>query len=455
MSKKNKRLEKQFADYIHINELFDDTHTVLLAVSGGIDSMVMAYLFKKHAYRFAIAHCNFSLRGKEADRDEELVRETAALFKVPFYHITFDTLKYAKKHKISVQMAARELRYQWFEELYKEKKCDYIALAHHANDTTETFLINLIRGSGISGLHGIKAKKDIFVRPLLFALKQHILVYAEKYKIPFRDDQSNNEDKYIRNKIRHSIIPEMEHINPSVVPIIADTAKRLNETEDIFRFAIASLQKKLIRKKEGVLSIHINELKKSFKNNATLLFELLSPYAFNSSQVMDIMGSFQNTSGSIFLSPTHKILKDRNLLIIEPINEDVETPIMISETDSCIKTKDFELLIDTIETIKDINLKKTPAHKVFVDKDKLTFPLSLRNWETGDKFKPMGMKSFKKISDFFIDKKINCFQKQKIKLLLSDNKIVWVLGLRADDRFKIDDKSKHILRIQILPAPNK
>jgi len=299
-------------------------------------------------------------------------------------------------------------------------------------------------------LHGIKALNDVYIRPLLFASKEDIIDYATRCKIAYREDQSNTEDKYIRNKIRLKVFPILKQINPSVITTLCDISKRLIETEEIYRYALAILHKKLIKKKDDYFTINIPHLKLYFKSNSTLLYELLAPFSFNNSQINDIMASLSNISGGTFVSPTHVLLRDRDCLIIKPIDTHTEPHIIIDEKDTLIKAGRINLQFDTLK-MGALQLKETPPHIAYIDKDKLKYPLLLRSWEKGDRFKPLGMLGFKKLSDFFIDNKINLFGKQKIKLLISAGKIVWVVGLRADDRFKIDSKSKHILRIQILP----
>jgi len=438
-----------FKRFVEKNNLFDTSQKIILAVSGGVDSMVLAYLFHKAGFSFDMAHCNFSLRGKEADMDEALVRTTAEQYKVSFYCKKFNTKKFAKENKMSIQMAARELRYNWFNELHQNNLCDYIALAHHQNDIAETFLINLMRGTGISGLHGIRAKTSIFIRPLLFVDKKQIEAFAKINGIAFRNDKSNADDKYIRNKLRNKIIPLLETINPSAVSSLCDTAAHLSEVERLYRHHIEKQKNKILEKKGSLSVININQLKKT-EAQSTLLYEILSQYTFNTSQIRDILNAVDGISGKVFYSPTHKLLKDREALIIEELQQNENDTLLIGESNEYIKTDSIALYI--INFIKPDNFNPFTAsdNTVFLDFNKVKFPLTLRKWENGDYFIPLGMKKKKKISDFLIDNKINRFEKENVKILCADEKVVWIVGMRADERYKITPQTKRVLKIQIL-----
>ena len=435
--------------FIQKNNLFESSEKVILAVSGGVDSMVLAYLFHKAGFNFDMAHCNFALRGKEADMDEALVKKIAAQYQVTFYSKKFDTKKYAADQKISIQMAARDLRYSWFDELHQNKQCNYVALAHHKNDVAETLLINLIRGTGISGLHGIRAKNNIFIRPLLFTDKAEIETFAKTQGIEFRNDMSNFEEKYTRNKLRNKIIPLLETINPSVVTSLCDTASHLLDVENIYRSFIENQKEALVIKKEQLLTINVNKLQKN-DYKSVLLYEILSPFNFNASQVNDILEALDGISGKVFFTPTHKLLKDREQLIVEPLKQEDAGILLIYENENTVKAGNNTLSLTSFVRPLDFNPFSASPNTVFLDFDQVKFPLTLRPWVKGDSFMPLGMKKKKKISDFLIDNKVTLFQKENVKLLCADNIVVWLVGMRADERFKITPETKLVLKIDIL-----
>lgn len=438
---------ERFKNFIEERGLFSRTDKVVLAVSGGVDSIVMCDLFHKASFSFAIAHCNFQLRKQESDGDEQFVKNLAIFYNVPFFVNRFDTDKYAQKKNISVQMAARDLRYHWFKELIEKHSIPHLATAHHQDDVAETFFINLIRGSGISGLHGISEKRDYIIRPLLFASKDEISEYAKKRDLKYREDSSNLCDKYTRNKIRHHVIPIFKEINPNALNSIISTIERLKEVESVFKETIDIAKKKLVLYDKNQTKISIVELKK-LQPIHTYIFELLKEFGFNASTINSIESSLDSESGKVFYSPTHKLIKDRNQLII---------------TNYQLPTTNWELSIkDNITEIEDpIPLKFELAHNTnfiipksnciaCLDYDSLKFPLTLRRWKQGDSFNPLGMKGKKKLSDFFIDKKISLADKENTWVLCSADAIVWVVGYRIDEGFKVKEGTKQIYKIQCL-----
>lgn len=433
-----------FSEYIKKEKLFPLTGKILLTVSGGIDSIVMCELFHKAKINFAIAHCNFKLRDKESDQDELFVEHLAEKYAVPFHSVSFDTNTFAKKNKISIQLAARKLRYEWFEFIREQFKYNAIATAHHKNDSIETFLINLIRGTGISGLHGILPKQGKIVRPLLFTDKDQIISFSKTHKLKHREDQSNSSDKYLRNKIRLQIIPALKELNPKIDSVITEDISRLREVEIILKKEINKARKNIIVSKGEELCISISKLKKLDPIN-TYLYELLRPYNFNASVVKDIIENLEKSSGKQFFSDTHRLIKDRENLIIVKIS-DPETDPFIFE----IKGKEKEITVGQLKlSLSKINrdskfkFPKTENSAV-LDLEKLKFPLSIRKWQQGDTFQPLGMKGKKKLSDFFIDLKLSLTEKENVFILLSDNKIAWIIGYRIDDRFKVTDKTNKI-----------
>lgn len=437
----------KFKKYIEIQGLIKADQQILLAVSGGIDSMVMLHLFLQTDYKFAIAHCNFNLRGKESDADEKLVKDFAIKNKLNFYSKGFDTKQYSLENKCSIQVAAREIRYNYFEEIRKELNYDLIAIAHNKNDSIETFFINLLRGSGIHGLTGIQIRNGRIIRPLLFAERAEIEDYSKKEQIIYREDQSNREEKYLRNKIRHSILKEFSSIDPAYLTKFQDSLNYLNDAKEIFEKQIQIAKEKVIKSTEGRLYINIEGLKQ-LNPMQTYLFEMIKDFGFNSSQVQNIISSFSKT-GNYFYSESHQLLVDReNLIVIElrPMDKNQAEFKVYEETNELedpLKINFSHETIEGLEIIKDSNY-------AFLDYQTLQFPLKIRKWKDGDKFIPLGMNGTKKISDFLIDLKVNRNDKQNIFVLESVNEIVWLIGYRLDNRFKVTSNTTEVYKIQII-----
>jgi tRNA(Ile)-lysidine synthase len=431
-----------FADFIKKEDLFSPADKLLLTVSGGVDSVAMCELLNKASVDFGIAHCNFKLRGKESDEDELFVEKLAEKYQVPFHSISFNTNSFAKKNKLSIQAAARELRYEWFEEIRLQFAYTYIATAHHQDDSIETFFINLIRGTGIAGLHGILPKQGCIIRPLLFTGKDDILAFAKKNKLRHREDSSNTSDKYLRNKIRQKIIPVLKELNPKISSTLLKDIDHLRDVEKIYRNEIGNKKQKILRIKKSTIYLSIARLKE-LEPLTAYLFEFLRPYGFNPSSVEEIVSSLGKISGKQFFSATHRLVHDRKDLIIqkkEALNPEKKS-ITIKKSQKKVETDELFL-----------QLKQGPVGTFFshsskcavLDFDKLSFPLKVRKWQQGDVFQPLGMKGKKKLSDFFIDRKLSIAEKENTWLLLSEEKIVWVIGQRIDDRFKVTDKTRKI-----------
>lgn len=441
-------MQNIFLSYIKNQKLFIPSDKILLTVSGGIDSVVMCELFHKAKLKFAIAHCNFQLRAKESDADELFVKQLAKTYNVEFFCKRFNTSSHADKQKSSIQMAARELRYEWFEDIRKKEKCQYITTAHHLDDSIETFFINLIRGTGIAGLHGILPKQGKIIRPLLFTNKKEIESFAKKNKLHYREDSSNASDKYVRNKLRHHVIPVFKELNPDFETSVNETIQRLKEVELIYKNEIENKRATIVKEEKSSITISIKHLKK-LQPLSAYLYNFLKPYNFNASAVEAIIAGLDGESGKQFFSDTHRLIKDRELLIIESRKSEVGNR-KLKNLKFKIKTGIKELIINEFKLRFKI-LQKTTNYELrtsnFIanlDFDKLRFPLEIRKWEKGDAFYPLGMKGKKKLSDFFIDKKLSVNQKENTWLLTSKGKIVWVIGLRIDDRFKITDKTRKI-----------
>ena len=444
-------MQTNLLQYIKKEDLFSPSDRILLTVSGGIDSVVMCDLFHKAGFNFAIAHCNFRLRGKESEQDEAFVKGLAKKYKIPFFCKRFNTSAFAEEKNMSIQMAARELRYKWFEEIRGKEELQYIATAHHQDDSIETFFINFIRGTGISGLHGILPKQGKVIRPLLFSDRNSIESYAKKHKLNHREDSSNASDKYMRNKLRLQIIPALKELNPALAATVTENIQRLKDVELIYSKEVEDKRSNIVKGNNKNITIPIKQLKK-LQPLATYLYEFLKPYHFNASTVDSIVEGLDGLPGKQFFSDTHRLIKDRDLLIIE--SQKPKKQILKSEKFE-IKKNQKKLILDRLilhfQTLhKKHNTRIPKPSSECMDLDKLEFPLEVRKWQQGDFFYPLGMKGKKKLSDFFIDKKLSIDQKENTWLLTSKGAIVWVIGLRMDDRFKITDKTQRIYLAELV-----
>ncbi|MBY0543132.1 MAG: tRNA lysidine(34) synthetase TilS [Sphingobacteriaceae bacterium] len=432
---------QQFTTFIKTNALFVNQDKILLAVSGGKDSVLMAQLFKLAGFQFSIAHCNFNLRANEAQRDESFVKLLAATLSVPFYVQHFDTKTYASEHHISTQMAARDLRYQWFEELRREKNYDYIAVAHHQNDSIETLLLNLTRGTGISGMHGILPKRDKIVRPLLFLSRLQIDQIINENNIDYVEDSSNETSKYARNKIRLNVIPQLREINPNLEETFAQNIARFAETEEVLVQVVEEARKRIVRTENDNHYLSIAQIN-TLKPQKLLLFELLKPYHFSTIVVDEILESLGKQSGTSFYSHTHRATINRDDLLLSPIKkQNSDAHYFMHSTDQSITVESQKISFFNTDSL----LVEANVNKAFVDLDKLIFPLIIRFKQDGDKFMPLGMTNYKKLSDFLIDSKVPLPEKENIPLLINGNgEIIWIAGLRQDNRYKVTVTTKKV-----------
>lgn len=439
-------LVNRFREYIELQRLFDPREKILLAVSGGMDSVVLCHLFSRCGYSFGIAHCNFRLRQAESDRDEEFVKSLAGKYGAPFFVKQFDTAVYAKEHKVSVQVAARELRYGWFEEIRKDYGYAFVATAHHLNDNIETLLINFFRGTGVGGLHGILPVQGKIVRPLLFAKREEIRDYQQQHTLPFVEDSSNLSDKYTRNFFRLKILPLVKEAFPETERILADNTGRFREVETLYRQAIAMHLKGLRVKKGEETFIPLLKLKKS-EPLPTIVYELFKPFSFGYEQSRQIIDLLESEPGKIALSSTHRVVKDRKWLIVSPLKSGEPAHIIIEEGRSKVSAGSLDLDIRIIP-IEKFAMDPSPE-TACLDLKKISFPLTLRRWRKGDYFYPLGMKKKKKLSRFFIDQKLSIAAKEKVWVLTTGSRIAWVAGMRIDDRVKITGRTGEVLKLTL------
>jgi len=437
-------MEKAFKQLIKLQFPFLCQSKLLLAVSGGVDSIVMAHLCKLAKLDFSIAHCNFNLRGTESDEDEAFVIDLADALEVEVFTQAFDTEAYAKEAKLSIQMAARDLRYNWFEELRSSLNFDFILSAHHANDNVETFLINLVRGTGIEGFTGIKDTNGYILRPLLNFSRKEIEAYATQNNLEWREDSSNASPKYMRNKIRHQVVPVLEEINPQFLESFNQSQKFLKESVDLVEDYIGLLYNEIVEKTHFGYQLKLDVLKK-LPNNKAILYQLLKSFGF--SEWNDVHALLEAQSGKVVFSKTHRLIKDREYLLLTEIPEiDATKEYQISAEEDVVM-----LPMGTFSFHKAEKVTEVDVHSIFVPEDTLEFPLILRRWQKGDYFYPFGMKGKKKLSDYFKDKKLSLPEKESVWLLCSNNKIVWVVNHRADDRFAVTDSTQKILKLTYTP----
>ena len=439
-------MRNAFLAYLRDEGLYRSGDEVLLAVSGGVDSVVMAHLFSESGIRCSIAHCNFQLRGRESDADEAFVRSLSDLLEFPVYVKRFDVEAEIREQGGSVQMAARDLRYKWFRELADQHGFDAIATAHNLNDSVETFFLNLIRGTGIRGLLGIPSRNGNVIRPLLFAGRQEILAHARREGIGFLEDSSNLETKYARNKIRHDLIPVLEQIQPGVVETMGGNIRRLRDAEVIYREAVARERDRIMVREGSQLSVEIDSLR-SLNPMGTWLYELFSPFGFTGSQCAGIEQMMTAPPGKRSVSPTHQLFKDRDrLILVESAPREVQRFYL----DSPEKPSSIPFSMD-IEILERNALGQIPGDPMTacLDFHSIQFPLTLRHWLHGDYFYPLGMEQMKKVSDFFVDTKVPLPQKERIWILASGRKIVWIVGHRIDHRFRITEDTSKVLVLRV------
>lgn len=428
----------KFQNHININFGFLKDKKLLLATSGGMDSMVLVHLFQKLNLSFAIAHCNFQLRGTESDGDENFVKEHAKHNNITCFITKFDTSNYSSANKLSTQVAARNLRYNWFNEILEQENFDYIITAHHADDVIETFMINLSRGTGLDGLTGIPSQNGTIIRPMLPFSRKEIEDFTKENNIQWREDSSNASDKYLRNKIRHHIVPVIKEVNESFLQSFQNTLEHLNQEQSLANDAVQMVYEKVVSEEKNKVKIDISALLQ-YKNYRAYLYQWLHKYGF--SAWIDVYNLVESQSGKQILSENYILLKDRGFLILSRKEKaDLEEIIINSITEK----PNFPLKL-SLCNLSDISNQW--KNVIFVDENKLQFPLTIRKWKEGDCFYPSGMQGKKKVSKYFKDEKFTLFQKQETWILESNNQIVWIIGHRADERFIANNPTQTIIKI--------
>ena len=436
----------RFQAYINRYNPIAEGEKVVLALSGGIDSMVLADLLLKSKVDFMVAHCNFHLRGEESDGDERFVCDFAERNGIQCFVKHFDTEKYAAGQGISIEMAARDLRYAWFEELRQQLGYDKIAVAHHADDQAETFFINLLRGAGLNGLKGMRPQNGAIIRPLLWASREEIHQYAVENQILWRDDHTNAENLYLRNKIRNQLMPVFDELQPEARQGLYKSLAHLFSENELYRELVKEKLTKIVKSDGVVQSIQKAKAPEPVEGpmlSFQLLFEWLRQYGFNTDQCHFIFEALENGVGNKYYSPTHQLVIGRNELQLSEIKSVVDEEIQIGAGEECIK-KPLPLRFSTIEKTADFVIDKS-SNVAMLDADKIRFPLVLRHWRHGDRFHPLGMKGSKLLSNFFVDHRFTESQKESVWILTTfENEILWVVGHRIDDRFKVTNSTKNV-----------
>ena len=425
--------------------LVTEKDKLLVAISGGADSMALLHLLYHLGYEVDAAHCNFNMRGKDSDSDESTVRNYCQSLSIQLYVESFNTEDYAREQGLSIEMAARDLRYTWFKQLKEKYDYQAVVTGHHGNDSIETFFLNLVRGTGVKGLTGIQFRNGIVIRPLLDFSRSEVENYCEMHSISFVHDKSNDDTKFTRNKIRHEVIPVLQSINPSFFETMRANMAHLKEVEYILESEVERFREAILVDEHDKVIIPISKLEE-FPNYRSILFEILRPYGFNSSVVTDILNQLDGTSGKQFFSNFYRLIKDRHNLLVLPKQTIREAHFWLNEGESHL---DLKTDVKIYTKPNDFKFSRD-IRCIHLDADLVDLPLLVRKWKKGDVFMPLGMKGFKKVSDFFIDEKYSIVDKEEAWLMVSGEEIIWVVGHRIDDRFKVSNRTKNILEISLL-----
>lgn len=435
--------------YIDKYQLLTGKYPVLVGVSGGADSIALLTILVELGYSCIVAHCNFHLRGEESVRDKQFVRMYARKLNIPFLVVDFDTRKYAADHHLSIEMAARELRYDWFEKQRAETGSQAIAVAHHRDDSVETLLMNLVRGTGIRGMSGICPKNGFVVRPLLAVSREEILKWLAERGLAYMTDSTNLSDAYTRNFIRLRVLPLLEELNPSVKNAIARTSEHLSAAETVYLHVVEDARNKVIEQGNRLSIAALMH----YPAPEAILYELLKTYNFTRPVIENIYLSLTKESGKTFYSSTHRLLKDRDYLLLSPHMAEQVCEYTLAG-DEAVWSGPVKLSFEKIVLKADFHIRKD-KNIAYFDYDKLTFPLTLRMWKDGDWFIPFGMKGRKKLSDYFSDHKFSRFDKERTWLLCSGDAVIWIVGERSDNRFCLDNKTKRVLVVNFFPTKSE
>jgi len=433
----------QLEEFVEREGLFGPKETLLLAVSGGLDSVVLCELCHRAGYHFVIAHANFQLRGEESDRDEAFVRELGVRYNKEVLVKRFDTARYAMEHRCSIQVAARELRYSWFEEV---RPGGVVVTAHHLDDNVETLLMNFFKGTGIAGLRAMLPRQGHVVRPLLFATREMLEQFAVQRQLTWVEDSSNASDKYTRNYVRHQLIPLLTSVYPGVTRHLGDNIARFRDIEALYRQAVDLHKSKLLQRRGEEVHIPVLKLQRS-RPLPTLVYEIIHPFGFSPQQVDTVIALLSSGSGKYVLSASHRILKDRNWLIISPLGNVPADNVLIESPEGKVAYEGGEL---RLQLLSGAGPSSEPS-VAWLDASAIQFPLLLRKWRPGDYFYPLGMRKKKKLARFFIDSKLSLVQKEKVWVLEMNKKIIWVVGMRIDDRFRLSEHTSRALKISWVP----
>lgn len=433
----------QLEEFVEREGLFGPKETLLLAVSGGLDSVVLCELCHRAGYHFVIAHANFQLRGEESDRDEAFVRELGVRYNKEVLVKRFDTERYAMEHRCSIQVAARELRYSWFEEV---RPGGVVVTAHHLDDNVETLLMNFFKGTGIAGLRAMLPRQGHVVRPLLFATREMLEQFAVQRQLTWVEDSSNASDKYTRNYVRHQLIPLLTSVYPGVTRHLGDNIARFRDIVALYRQAVDLHKSKLLQRRGEEVHIPVLKLQRS-RPLPTLVYEIIHPFGFSPQQVDTVIALLSSGSGKYVLSASHRILKDRNWLIISPLGNVPADNVLIESPEGKVAYEGGEL---RLQLLSGAGPSSEPS-VAWLDASAIQFPLLLRKWRPGDYFYPLGMRKKKKLARFFIDSKLSLVQKEKVWVLEMNKKIIWVVGMRIDDRFRLSEHTSRALKISWVP----